>query len=84
MLLEMRTAARGGNRGGGDSKRGASESQTYQLTEKNASGSRLRLPREPHPVPVPLLRAAVSWLYVHGFITEHTHDSAWQALEAFV
>jgi hypothetical protein len=34
-------------------------------------------------IPTPLLRAAISWLYVAGFISEAVHDAAWKRLEGF-
>jgi hypothetical protein len=72
--------------GGGITKRANASLSIYPSAKEIASASFVNSPaprndNRPGAIPTPLLRAAISWLYVAGFISEAAHDAAWKKLE---
>jgi hypothetical protein len=73
--------------GGGITKRANASFSIYPSANAIASASFMNSPvprndNRTDAIPVPLLRAAISWLYVAGMISEGAHDAAWKKLEA--
>jgi hypothetical protein len=87
MQHESKPPPRRGPGGGEITKRANASLSIYPSANAIASATNavppFRNDNRPGAIPAPLLRAAISWLYVAGLISESVHDAAWKKLEGF-